>query len=62
MAAAVPNCRAYDPAFATPNSIQQLHSYMVLGWETGIRNQFRVLHRLGFTRAQIMEIGVEFEI
>jgi hypothetical protein len=46
----------YDPAFATPNSIQQLHSYMVLGWETGIRNQFRVLRRLGFTRAQIMEI------
>ncbi|MBV9892835.1 MAG: hypothetical protein JO020_01555 [Chloroflexi bacterium] len=46
----------YDPAFATPNSIQQLHSYMVLGWETGIRNQFRVLRRLGFTRGQIMEI------
>jgi hypothetical protein len=47
---------SYDPSFATPNSIQQLHSYMVLGWETGIRNQFRVLRRLGFTRAQIMEI------
>jgi hypothetical protein len=46
----------YDPVFATPNSIQQLHSYMVLGWETGIRNQFRVLRRLGFTRAQMMEI------
>ncbi len=46
----------YDPSYATPNSIQQLHSYMVLGWETGIRNQFRVLRRLGFTRAQIMEI------
>lgn len=46
----------YDPAFATPNSIQQLHSYMVLGWETGIRNQFRVLRRLGFTRAHMMEI------
>jgi hypothetical protein len=46
----------YNPMFATPNSIQQLHSYMVLGWETGIRNQFRVLRRLGFTRAQIMEI------
>src|ERR1700716_975744 len=26
------------------------------GWETGIRNQFRVLRRLGFTRAQMMEI------
>ena len=46
----------YDPSFATPNSVQQLHSYMVLGWETGIRNQFRVLRRLGFTRAQMMEI------
>jgi hypothetical protein len=46
----------YDPSYATPNSIQQLHSYMVLGWETGIRNQFRVLRRLGFTRAQIMEV------
>ena len=37
----------YDPSFATPNSLQQLHSYMVFGWETGIRNQFRVLRRLG---------------
>jgi hypothetical protein len=46
----------YDPSFATPNSIQQLHSYMVLGWETGIRNQFRVLRRLGFSRAQMMEV------
>lgn len=46
----------YDAANATPNSLQQLHSYMVLGWETGIRNQFRVLRRLGFTRAQIMEV------
>jgi hypothetical protein len=46
----------YDPSFATPNSVQQLHSYMVLGWETGIKNQFRVLRRLGFTRAQMMEI------
>src|SRR5262249_50937539 len=36
----------YDPMYATPNSIQQLHSYMMLGWETGIRNQFRVLRRL----------------
>jgi hypothetical protein len=46
----------YAWMYATPNSVQQLHSYMVLGWETGIRNQFRVLRRLGFTRAQIMEI------
>jgi hypothetical protein len=46
----------YDWVYATPNSVQQLHSYMVLGWETGIRNQFRVLRRLGFTRKQMMEI------
>jgi len=45
-----------DPANTIPNSLQQLHSYMVLGWETGIRNQFRVLRRWGFTRAQIMEV------
>src|SRR5690349_8473695 len=38
---------SYDFALATPNSIQQLYSYMVFGWETGIRNQFRVLRRLG---------------
>ena len=49
----------YDPSFGTPNSIQQLHSYMVLGWETGIRNQFRVLHRLGFTRAQFLDRAVD---
>src|SRR6476469_5729931 len=46
----------YDPSFATPNSIQQLHSYMVYGWEMGIRNQFRVLRRLGFTRSQMVEV------
>jgi len=46
-----------NPAVNTiPNSLQQLHSYMVLGWETGIRNQFRVLRRWGFTRAQMLEV------
>src|SRR3981081_797536 len=30
----------YDPVFATPNSIQQLHSYMVLGWEPRLRTPF----------------------
>src|SRR5829696_8511158 len=39
-----------DPINTVPNSIQQLHSYMMLGWETGILNQFRVLRRWGFTR------------
>jgi hypothetical protein len=45
-----------DFTFAVPNSVQQLHSYMMLGWETGILNQFRVLKKYDFTRAQIMEI------
>jgi hypothetical protein len=45
-----------DFTFAIPNSVQQLHSYMMLGWETGILNQFRVLKKYDFTRAQIMEI------
>jgi hypothetical protein len=45
-----------DPINTLPNSIQQLHSYMMQGWESGILNQFRVLRRWGFTRAQIMEI------
>jgi hypothetical protein len=45
-----------DPAITIPSSLQQLHSYMVFGWETGIRNQFRVLRRWGFTRSQIMEV------
>ena len=45
-----------DPVNTVPNSLQQLHSYVMLGWETGIRNQFRVLRRWGFTRAQMMEV------
>src|SRR3990172_6656553 len=44
-----------DPANTIPDSLQQLHSYMVLGWETGIRNQLRVPRRWGCTRAQISE-------
>jgi hypothetical protein len=37
-------------------TIPQLFSYMMYGWETGIRNEFRVLRRLGLARAEIMEI------
>jgi hypothetical protein len=37
-------------------TIPQLFSYIHLGWETGIRNEFRVLKGLGFTRAMSMEI------
>jgi hypothetical protein len=50
------NPEDYDPVYSVPNSIQQLHSYMMLGWERGIQNQFRVLRRWGFNKAQIMEI------
>jgi hypothetical protein len=45
-----------DPPITIPSSLQQLHSYMVFGWETGIRNQFRVLKRWNFKRSQIMEV------
>src|SRR5262249_52958602 len=31
----------YNPTYATPSSIQQLHSYMMLGWETGIATEPR---------------------
>jgi hypothetical protein len=44
------------PINTIPNSICQLHSYMMQGWETGILNQFRVLQQWGFTRSQIMEV------
>jgi hypothetical protein len=37
-------------------TIPQLYSYIHLGWETGIRNEFRELKRLGLTRAMTMEI------
>ncbi len=51
-----PSGEGPDYTFAIPNSVQQLHSYMMLGWETGILNQFRVLNKYDFTRAQIMEV------
>ena len=47
---------ALEPWITIPSSLQLLHSYMYFGWETGIRNQFRVLRRWGFTRSQIMEV------
>lgn len=33
-----------------------LSSYMVIGWETGIRNQFNVLRQFGMPKEQSMEI------
>jgi hypothetical protein len=37
-------------------SCQNIHSYMMLGWETGIRNEFYVLWRNGMSREELMEI------
>ena len=36
-----------DPAQIITLGIQNLHSYVVLGWETGIRNEFTVMRRNG---------------
>ena len=38
-------------------SLQNIHSYMMLGWETGILNEFHTLRRNGMTKAQLMEAG-----
>ena len=37
-------------------AVQNMHSYMMQGWETGIRNTFHTLHRNGLNTAQMMEI------
>jgi hypothetical protein len=37
-------------------SSQNILSYMMLGWETGILNEFHTLRRNGMAKAQIMEL------
>ncbi len=37
-------------------AVQNIHSYTMLGWETGIRNESDNLRRNGATRAQLMEL------
>jgi hypothetical protein len=37
-------------------AVQNMHSYMWYGWETGIRNTFHTLIRTGLVKQQIMEI------
>jgi hypothetical protein len=37
-------------------STQQIHSYMMYGWETGLLNEFYILLRWGFSREQMMEL------
>ncbi len=40
----------------TVTSLQHLPMYMLLGWETGIYNEFRHLQSRGFTKAMLMEL------
>jgi hypothetical protein len=37
-------------------SMQNIHSYMMLGWETGILNEFHTLRRNGLPLHQVMEL------
>ena len=37
-------------------SIANVHTYIQLGWEPGIHNEFRVLQRQGLTKEQLFEI------
>lgn len=37
-------------------SLQNIHSYMLLGWETGILNEFITLRRNGMPLQQLMEL------
>jgi hypothetical protein len=37
-------------------SMQNIHSYMMFGWETGILNEFHTLRRNGMTKAQLLEL------
>jgi hypothetical protein len=37
-------------------SSQNIHSYMMLGWETGIENEFITLRRNGMSIPQVMEL------
>ena len=45
-----------DPVNIILLGIQNLASYMMLGWETGIFNQFNLQRRNGLPKEQIMEV------
>ncbi len=45
-----------DPANITVLACQNLHSYMMTGWETGIHNSFKTLTRNGMSVQQLMEL------
>ncbi|BCB76592.1 hypothetical protein GCM10022251_22300 [Phytohabitans flavus] len=37
-------------------SAQNIHSYMMMGWETGLRNEFYVLWRNGMSKEDVLEL------
>jgi hypothetical protein len=37
-------------------SSQNIHTYVMVGWETGILNEFHTLRRWGMSKAQLMEL------
>jgi hypothetical protein len=45
-----------EPANITVLACQNLHSYMMYGWETGIHNSFKTLLRNGMSVEQMMEL------
>jgi hypothetical protein len=45
-----------DPERIIALGIQNMHSYMMTGWETGILNSFHTLRRWGMEKQQLMEI------
>ena len=40
----------------TLQSCQNIHSYIMLGWETGIRNEFDTLRRNGLTKENLLDL------
>lgn len=45
-----------DPANIVVLASQNMHSYMMTGWETGILNTFHTLIGAGMNKAQVMEL------
>ncbi len=48
--------RPSGPSNTLLQSCLNIHTYMMLGWETGIRNEFYTLWRLGLSKDQLMEL------
>jgi hypothetical protein len=45
-----------NPENIVTMSTQQIHTYMMYGWETGLLNEFYILLRWGVSREQMMEL------